>query len=87
MNGGVAGNESLVSFLFDRRGFFLLGNPHQGLCKFDLFVQVSFSQDHDPLGLGRTRPMHGLDEGRPSRHGLDESRDLDAMFRGNPLDP
>jgi hypothetical protein len=32
----------------------------QGLGQLDLFLQIPFPQDHDPLGLGGAGPVHGF---------------------------
>jgi hypothetical protein len=62
-------------------------DPGQGFGQFDLLSQVSFPEDHHPLGLGGAGAVHGLYQGHAAGHGLDQATDLDAVFGGDVRHP
>jgi hypothetical protein len=48
------------------------GDPGQSFGQFNLLLQISFAEDHHPLGLGGAGAVHGLHRGSAAGHGLNQ---------------
>jgi len=65
---------------------FLSRDACQGLGEFDFLPEIPLPEYHNPLGLGRSCPMHRFHQRRAACHRFDKAPDPDPMLRWNALD-